>query len=125
MNVKVTPGMSLGSFVDAKTGKGRWLYVGLGLWRQVSAETERAYQLLANLISLPEGTLPDSAVDARGQAGRKARRTTGRRCRDLRPVPARALEAVAATLRSIPELLADSAWPSPTRVPGRPLRSRE
>jgi hypothetical protein len=48
------PGVKLGSFVEAKTGKGRWLYLGLGLWRQVPAETEGAYQLLANLISLPK-----------------------------------------------------------------------
>lgn len=46
------PGAKLGSLVEARTGKGRWLYVGLGLWRQVPAEVEGAYQLLANLISL-------------------------------------------------------------------------
>ena len=33
-------------------GKGRWIYVGLGLWRQLPAGTEGAYQLLANLIAL-------------------------------------------------------------------------
>ena len=33
-------------------GKGRWLYVGLGLWRQLPAGTDGAYQLLANLVSL-------------------------------------------------------------------------
>jgi len=48
------PGVKLGALVEAKTGKGRWLYLGLGLWRQVQAETEGAYQLLANLISLPK-----------------------------------------------------------------------
>jgi len=48
------PGVKLGSLVEAKTGKGRWLYVGLGLWRQVPAGVEGAYQLLANLISLPK-----------------------------------------------------------------------
>jgi hypothetical protein len=48
------PGVKLGSLVEARTGKGRWLYVGLGLWRQVPAEVEGAYQLLANLISLPK-----------------------------------------------------------------------
>jgi hypothetical protein len=45
-------GVKLGSLVEAKVGKGRWLYVGLGLWRQVPAATEGAYQLFANLISL-------------------------------------------------------------------------
>jgi LmbE family N-acetylglucosaminyl deacetylase len=46
------PGEKLGSFVEAKVGKGRWLYLGLGLWRQLPAGTDGAYQLLANLISL-------------------------------------------------------------------------
>jgi hypothetical protein len=48
------PGMNFGSLVEARTGKGRWIYVGLALWRQVPAEVEGAYQLLANLISLPK-----------------------------------------------------------------------
>ncbi|MCX6549402.1 MAG: PIG-L family deacetylase [Acidobacteria bacterium] len=47
-------GIKMGSLVEAKVGKGRWLYVGLGLWRQVPAATEGAYQLFANLISLPK-----------------------------------------------------------------------
>jgi LmbE family N-acetylglucosaminyl deacetylase len=51
------PGEKLGSFVEAKVGKGRWLYLGLGLWRQLPAGTDGAYQLLANLISL--GKAPD------------------------------------------------------------------
>jgi LmbE family N-acetylglucosaminyl deacetylase len=46
------PGEKLGSFVEAKTGKGRWFYLGLGLWRQLPAGTDGAYQLLANLLSL-------------------------------------------------------------------------
>ena len=33
-------------------GKGRWIYIGLGLWRQLPAGTDGAYQLLANLLSL-------------------------------------------------------------------------
>jgi LmbE family N-acetylglucosaminyl deacetylase len=52
------PGEKLGSFVEGKVGKGRWLYLGLGLWRQLPAGTDGAYQLLANLISL--GKAPDS-----------------------------------------------------------------
>ena len=51
---KDNPGVKLGSLVEAKVGKGRWLYVGLGLWRQLPAGTDGAYQLLANLISLPK-----------------------------------------------------------------------
>ncbi len=49
---KDNPGEKLGSFVEGKFGKGRWIYLGLGLWRQLPAGTDGAYQLLANLISL-------------------------------------------------------------------------
>jgi LmbE family N-acetylglucosaminyl deacetylase len=45
-------GMKRGALVEAKYGKGRWIYVGLVLWRQVPAGTDGAYQLLANLISV-------------------------------------------------------------------------
>jgi hypothetical protein len=48
------PGEKLGSLVEGRIGKGRWIYVGLGLWRQLPAGTAGAYQLLANLISLPK-----------------------------------------------------------------------
>jgi LmbE family N-acetylglucosaminyl deacetylase len=49
---KDNPGEKRGSLVEAKFGKGRWVYLGLGLWRQLPAGTDGAYQLLANLISL-------------------------------------------------------------------------
>ncbi len=46
------PGVKRGAFVEARHGDGRWVYVGLGLWRQLPAGTPGAYQLLANLLSL-------------------------------------------------------------------------
>ena len=46
------PGVMGGALVEARYGEGRWLYVGLGLWRQLPAGTSGAYQLLANLLSL-------------------------------------------------------------------------
>ncbi|MDO8680254.1 MAG: PIG-L family deacetylase [Acidobacteriota bacterium] len=46
-------GAKRGALVEAEVGKGRWIYVGLGLWRQLPAGTDGAYRLLANLISLP------------------------------------------------------------------------
>jgi len=49
---KDNPGVKLGSLVEGRLGKGRWIYVGIGLWRQLPAGTDGAYQLLANLISL-------------------------------------------------------------------------
>jgi hypothetical protein len=51
---KDNPGEKLGSLVEARVGKGHWIYLGLGLWRQLPAGTDGAYQLLANLISLPK-----------------------------------------------------------------------
>jgi LmbE family N-acetylglucosaminyl deacetylase len=45
-------GPKTGALVEAHVGKGRWIYIGLGLWRQLPAGTAGAYQLMANLISL-------------------------------------------------------------------------
>lgn len=45
-------GAKAGALVEARYGKGRWIYVGLGLWRQLPAGTDGAYKLLANLLSL-------------------------------------------------------------------------
>jgi LmbE family N-acetylglucosaminyl deacetylase len=49
---ELNAGPKRGALVEAQVGRGRWLYVGLGLWRQLPAGTEGAYHLLANLISL-------------------------------------------------------------------------
>jgi LmbE family N-acetylglucosaminyl deacetylase len=46
-------GAKRGALVEARVGKGRWLYVGLGLWRQLPAGTDGAFRLMANLLSLP------------------------------------------------------------------------
>jgi LmbE family N-acetylglucosaminyl deacetylase len=48
-------GPKLGALVEAKVGAGRWIYVGLGLWRQLPAGTDGAFRLMANLVSLPRG----------------------------------------------------------------------
>jgi LmbE family N-acetylglucosaminyl deacetylase len=45
-------GAKRGALVEARHGKGRWVYVGLGLWRQLPAGTDGAYKLMANLVSL-------------------------------------------------------------------------
>ncbi len=45
-------GPKTGALVEAQVGKGRWVYIGLGLWRQLPAGTPGAYQLMANLLSL-------------------------------------------------------------------------
>ena len=49
------PGLKRGALVEAEPGRGRWIYVGLGLWRQLPAGTTGAYALLANLLSLGAG----------------------------------------------------------------------
>ena len=46
------PGAKKGALVQAQYGKGQWVYVGLGLWRELPAGVDGAYQLLANLVSL-------------------------------------------------------------------------
>jgi hypothetical protein len=45
-------GVRRGALVEAAVGRGRWIYVGLNLWRQLPAGTPGAYRLMANLISL-------------------------------------------------------------------------
>ena len=45
-------GMKTGALVEARYGQGRWIYIGLGLWRQLPAGTDGAYKLTANLLSL-------------------------------------------------------------------------
>lgn len=45
-------GVKLGALVEAEYGRGRWIYVGLGLWRQLPAGVPGAYRILANLLSL-------------------------------------------------------------------------
>jgi len=51
----LNPGPKAGALVEAQYGKGKWIYVGLNLWRQLPSGTDGAYQLLANLISLGKG----------------------------------------------------------------------
>lgn len=45
-------GPKRGALVEARVGRGRWIYIGLGLWRQLPAGTPGAYKLLANLLAL-------------------------------------------------------------------------
>jgi LmbE family N-acetylglucosaminyl deacetylase len=45
-------GEKRGALVEAQYGQGHWVYVGLGLWRELPAGVDGAYELFANLISL-------------------------------------------------------------------------
>ncbi len=49
-------GAKLGGLVEAKVDGGRWIYLGMGLWRQLPAGADGAYRLMANLISLGKDT---------------------------------------------------------------------
>ena len=51
-------GPKRGALVEARVGAGRWIYLGLGLWRQLPAGTPGAYALMANLISLKSAAVP-------------------------------------------------------------------
>jgi hypothetical protein len=51
-------GPKLGAMVEATVGSGRWIYLGVGLWRQLPAGTDGAYRILANLVSL--GSAPSA-----------------------------------------------------------------
>ncbi len=62
-NFTYNRGPKNGALVEARYGKGRWVYVGLGLWRQLPAGTDGAYQLLANLISI--GRAPGPATSSK------------------------------------------------------------
>ena len=61
----LNPGRKTGALVETQYGKGRWIYIGLGLWRQLPAGTDGAYKLLANLLSL--GKMPPTNTDTRGK----------------------------------------------------------
>ena len=67
---KDNPGVKLGSLVEARVAKGRWIYLGLGLWRQLPAGTDGAYQLLANLIALPKAPATMASRTARTPAAK-------------------------------------------------------
>jgi hypothetical protein len=58
-------GAKRGALVEAKVGEGRWIYVGLGLWRQLPAGTDGAYRLMANLISLGKAPLVTPSASRR------------------------------------------------------------
>ena len=55
-------GSKRGALVEARVGEGRWIYVGLGLWRQLPAGTDGAFRIMANLLSL--GRAPSSSPTA-------------------------------------------------------------
>jgi LmbE family N-acetylglucosaminyl deacetylase len=53
-------GVKKGMLVEARYGKGRWIYIGLGLFRQLPAGVPSAYKLFANLLSLGRAPRPSA-----------------------------------------------------------------
>lgn len=57
-------GEKRGALVEGVYGKGRWIYVGLGLWRELPAGVDGAYKLLANLVGLGKVSASSRAAGA-------------------------------------------------------------
>jgi len=70
---ELNPGVKKGALVEAQYGKGRWVYVGLGLWRELPAGVDGAYQLLANLVSLGKTSNLQPPAQAPGPAAGRGR----------------------------------------------------
>ena len=51
-------GVKDGSLVEARFGKGTWMYVGLNFWRQMPQGVGGAYKLFANLLSVGKAPTP-------------------------------------------------------------------
>jgi hypothetical protein len=62
------PGAKRGALVQTAYGKGQWVYIALGLARQLVAGTDGAYPLLANLISIGKTSAPAAAAPAAAPA---------------------------------------------------------
>jgi len=82
------PGEKRGALVEGRYGKGRWVYVALGLWRELPAGVDGTYPILANLISLgqPVAAPPPPPAPARPPARPPARAPA--RPAPAAPVPA-------------------------------------
>ena len=73
-------GTKRGALVETKVGQGRWIYVGLGLWRQLPAGTDGAFRLMANLMSLGQAPAAGRFPEV-GNSGQRLEIPV----RDLRP----------------------------------------
>jgi LmbE family N-acetylglucosaminyl deacetylase len=67
--MKDNPGEKLGGLVEAKVGKGRWIYLGLNFWRQLPQGTPGAYRLMANLLALPKAPVAAAVPKTAGRGG--------------------------------------------------------
>jgi len=65
--MKDNPGEKLGGLVEARVGTGRWIYLGLNLWRQLPQGTPGGYRLMANLLALSRASGAPTAAAPRGR----------------------------------------------------------
>ena len=116
------PGIKRGALVEARPGRGRWIYVGLGLWRQLPAGTTGAYQLLANLLSLGAARVGRrSPVTVRTAARLRPRRPQVRRHRRGSPRATPPVPGVSPPRRGFPST---SEWTGAASVRSEDHRAR-
>jgi hypothetical protein len=53
-------GEKRGIFVETRYGEGRWMYTGLGFYRQLPEGVTDAFKFFANVLSLPKAPVPIS-----------------------------------------------------------------
>jgi hypothetical protein len=73
--MKDNPGEKLGGLVEAKVGKGRWIYLGLNFWRQLPQGTPGAVSIDGEPARAAEG----AGGGARPQVVSQARAARARR----------------------------------------------
>jgi hypothetical protein len=80
------PGPKRGALVEVDYGKGRWIYVALGLWRELPAGIDGAYPILANMISLGKAPAKAAAPAAPARPATPPR-APARPAQPARPAP--------------------------------------
>ena len=111
------PGPKRGALVEAAYGKGRWIYVALGLWRELPAGVDGAYPILANLISLGQPPPPPPGAGAGKATGRTGSKRPAAPARPPVKAPAPTTPAPAAPARP------PAKAPAPT-TPAAPAPAR-
>ncbi len=82
---KDNPGEKLGSLVEAKYGKGRWLYLGLGLWRQLPAGTSWRLSVAGESDQLAESAGRTSIRRLLRTTSTRVRRRRAKRATPIEP----------------------------------------
>ena len=105
------PGLKRGALVEAQPGRGRWIYVGLGLWRQLPAGTTGGVRVAR------QPAQPGSRRAVVGR-GRTSKAQVGAQGRASRQTSSDAGMSMALRSRRLP-VSVSSASASSLRTPGR------